>query len=334
MHIADSGSGSRVRRGGRGGQARRAARHRGPLRAAQWPGGPGAAGDPARGLHPACRARCCSAEPCSRARDLHILTEKAPPSPELVSRVRELYATRVSDVRFLIPVLTGLTKKEILAALPKLIKLNPVVVKEVFNKLLGLQNMHEERSPVSPTDLLVALHLIDPGTADLKYIIKATAMCFAEKQNYTQDVLSAVLQRLCEEPEIPVLMMRTVLQALTLYPSMAPLVLNILQLLIEKEVWQNKVAWEGWVKCCVRLLPAAVSGVARLPPAALGAVRAAPALCAALRPHLALLPPHLAHALAHLTPEQQYASPTPGSMPVPAPVPAPNPVEPLPPGME
>lgn len=58
----------------------------------------------------------------------------APPSAELVARVRDLYHTRVSDVRFLIPVLNGLTKKEVIAALPKLIKLNPVVVKEVFNR--------------------------------------------------------------------------------------------------------------------------------------------------------------------------------------------------------
>lgn len=37
----------------------------------------------------------------------------------------------MSDVRFLIPVLTGLSKKEVIAVLPKLIKLNPHVVKEV-----------------------------------------------------------------------------------------------------------------------------------------------------------------------------------------------------------
>ena len=55
----------------------------------------------------------------------------APPSAELVDRVRDLYQKRVSDVRFLIPVLNGLTKKEVIAALPKLIRLNPVVVKEV-----------------------------------------------------------------------------------------------------------------------------------------------------------------------------------------------------------
>lgn len=55
----------------------------------------------------------------------------APPSEELVNRVKELYQSRVSDVRFLIPVLSGLSKNEIFNALPHLIKLNPNVVKEV-----------------------------------------------------------------------------------------------------------------------------------------------------------------------------------------------------------
>lgn len=70
-------------------------------------------------------------------RIIHVLTDKQPPSAELVSRVRDLYHKRVPDVRFLIPVVNGLSKKEVISALPKLIKLNPVVVKEVFNRLLG-----------------------------------------------------------------------------------------------------------------------------------------------------------------------------------------------------
>ncbi|XP_026745215.1 symplekin-like [Trichoplusia ni] len=122
------------------------------------------------------------------------------------------------------------------------------------------------------------------------YIIKATALCFAEKQTYTQDVLSAVLQRLSEEPEVPVLMMRTVLQALTLYPSMGPLVLNILQLLMEKEVWTNKVVWEGWVKCCLRLAPMSGALLAGLGRRALAAAGGVPGLLAALRAHVAALP--------------------------------------------
>jgi len=56
-----------------------------------------------------------------------------------VDHVRDLYQQRVPDVRLLIPVLNGLTKKEVLAVLPKLIKLNPDVVKKVFSRLLGTQ---------------------------------------------------------------------------------------------------------------------------------------------------------------------------------------------------
>uniref|UniRef100_S4NIS0 Symplekin n=5 Tax=Pararge aegeria TaxID=116150 RepID=S4NIS0_9NEOP len=278
----------------------------GPLKAAlnkPVPSDPEDISDPKPGqLRPAFEALL---EECPRGAEtlltklVHILTEKAPPTPELVSRVRELYTTRVSDVRFLVPVLNGLSKKEVFAALPKLIKLNPPVVKEVFNKLLGLQSASDEQCPVTPEELLVALHLIDPSKADLKYIIKATALCFAVKHIYTQDVLSAVLQRLAEETEIPVLMMRTVLQALTLYPALGPLALNILQLLIEREVWNNKVAWEGWVKCCERLGSSAVPVLAELP------LRA-----------LALLPPHL----ATLCPQ--------------APSYTQNAMEPVPPGME
>lgn len=62
-----------------------------------------------------------------------------PPSPALVDQVRNLYQQRVPDVRFLIPVLNGLGKKEVLAVLPKLIKLNHDVVKKVFSRLLGTQ---------------------------------------------------------------------------------------------------------------------------------------------------------------------------------------------------
>ncbi|CAF4700807.1 unnamed protein product, partial [Rotaria sp. Silwood2] len=69
-------------------------------------------------------------------RIIHTLTEQTPPSPELVEKVQDLYHKRVSDVRFLIPVLTGLEKREIINGLPKLIKLSQPVVKEVFNRLL------------------------------------------------------------------------------------------------------------------------------------------------------------------------------------------------------
>ncbi|KAB0797876.1 hypothetical protein PPYR_08869 [Photinus pyralis] len=194
-------------------------------------------------------------------RVIHILTDKGHPSTQLVQRVRELYQTRVSDVRFLIPVLNGLTKQEIISALPKLIKLNPVVVREVFNRLLGL---HGE-SPITPTELLVALHLIDPSKADLKTTMKATSMCLNEKQVFTQEVLAVVLQQLMDQTPLPTLLMRTVIQALSSHPRLSGFVMNILQRLILKQVWKQKVVWEGFVKCCLKTRPQSFSVLMQLP---------------------------------------------------------------------
>ncbi|KAG5864258.1 hypothetical protein JTB14_019630 [Gonioctena quinquepunctata] len=195
-------------------------------------------------------------------RVIHILTDKSPPTPELVNRVRDLYNSRISDVRFLIPVLNGLSKQEIISALPKLIKLNPVVVREVFNRLLGLHG----DSPISSTELLVSLHLIDSSKADLKTVIKATSMCLQEKQVFTQEVLAVVLQQLMDQSPLPTLLMRTVIQALGSYPRLSGFVMNILQRLISKKVWKQKVVWEGFVKCCQRTKPQSFAVLMQLPP--------------------------------------------------------------------
>lgn len=187
-------------------------------------------------------------------RVIHILTDKTAPSPELVERVRDLYHKRVPDVRFLIPVLTGLQKKEVLAALPKLIKLNPIVVKEVFNGLLG-GHANSDASytlPLTPAELLIALHNIDPTKCDMKTIIKATNLCFSEKNVYTQEVLAVVMQQLMEQNPLPTLLMRTVLQSLSMYPKLIGFVMNILQRLITNQVWKQKRVWEGFIRCCQR----------------------------------------------------------------------------------
>lgn len=223
-------------------------------------------------------------------RIIHILTEKSAPSAELVARVRELYQTRVSDVRFLIPVLNGLTKKEVISALPKLIKLNPIVVKEVFNRLLGTHNNDTgvpHTSPITPAELLIALHNIDPSKAELKTVIKATSLCFAEKQVYTQETVAVVMQHLMEMTPLPTLLMRTVIQSLALYPRLSGFVMNILQRLILKQVWKQPKVWEGFVKCCERTQPQSFAVILQLPPTQLAeALRMSSNLRAPLLAHV------------------------------------------------
>lgn len=48
---------------------------------------------------------------------------------------------------------------------------------------------------VTPTELLVALHAIDPAQVELKLIVKATSLCLAEKEVYTHEVLGVVMQQ-------------------------------------------------------------------------------------------------------------------------------------------
>ncbi|XP_061698280.1 symplekin [Syngnathoides biaculeatus] len=207
-------------------------------------------------------------------RCLHILTDKVPPSPELVERVRDLYHKRVPDVRFLIPVINGLEKNEVIQALPKLIKLNPIVVKEVFNRLLGTQHSEGSSSvsPLTPGDLLIALHNIDSAKCDMKSIIKATNLCFGEKNVYTSEVLAVVMQQLMEQNPLPMLLMRTVIQSLTMYPRLCGFVMNILSRLIIKQVWKYPKVWEGFVKCCQRTKPQSYSVLLQLPHAQLSSI--------------------------------------------------------------
>jgi hypothetical protein len=76
---------------------------------------------------------------------------------------------------------------------------------EVFNRLLvlpgstngtgagddegGAGTNSTYGSPITPADLLVALHTVDPNKVDMKTVIKATNMCFQERQVYSQEVI-------------------------------------------------------------------------------------------------------------------------------------------------
>uniref|UniRef100_A0A8B9MVK6 Symplekin n=1 Tax=Accipiter nisus TaxID=211598 RepID=A0A8B9MVK6_9AVES len=212
-------------------------------------------------------------------RCLHSLTDKVPPSPELVKRVRDLYHKRLPDVRFLIPVLNGLEKKEVIQALPKLIKLNPIVVKEVFNRLLGTQH---GRGWGQPRDIAFSGHT-GPSTN----------LCFAERNVYTSEVLAVVMQQLMEQNPLPMLLMRTVIQALTMYPRLGGFVMNILSRLIMKQVWKYPKVWEGFIKCCQRTKPQSFQVVLQLPPPQLAAIfDKCPELREPLLSHVRALTPH------------------------------------------
>lgn len=219
------------------------------------------------------------------------------------------------------PVINSLTRKEIIITLPKFLKLNPNIVKEVFVRLLGvgLDSRSAAMLPISPTELLVALHTLDSNSVELKFVLKATSLCLAEKEVYTQEVLVAVMQQLVEISPLPTLLMRTVIQSTSLYPRLAGFVTNLLHRLIVKQVWKQKLVWDGFLKCCQRLQPQSLGVLIQLPvPQLKDALNICPELRASLLEYakeitehqLGTVPSHVMDVLYDkVTPDVMFSGP-------------------------
>lgn len=90
--------------------------------------------------------------------------------------------------------------------------------------------------------------------------------CFAERSLYTQERLSAAIGQLLDCPVVPKLFLRTVMQALALYPRLSGYVINVLFRLIQKQVWKTDVLWDGFIRCCVKTQPQSYQVLLQLPP--------------------------------------------------------------------
>lgn len=78
--------------------------------------------------------------------------------------------------------------------------------------------------------------LLGKGDRSPLRLLTATNLCFAERNVYTSEVLAVVMQQLMEQSPLPMLLMRTVIQSLTMYPRLGGFVMNILSRLIMKQV--------------------------------------------------------------------------------------------------
>nr|XP_025043185.1 symplekin [Pelodiscus sinensis] len=105
--------------------------------------------------------------------------------------------------------------------------------------------------------------------------------------------LAVVMQQLMEQSPLPMLLMRTVIQSLTMYPRLGGFVMNVLSRLIMKQVWKYPKVWEGFIKCCQRTKPQSFQVILQLPPQQLSAVfEKCPELREPLLAHVRSFTPH------------------------------------------
>lgn len=218
---------------------------------------------------------------------LQTLTDGTIPSPELIFTVRKLYDTKVKDPEILIPVLSFLPKDEILLNFPHLVNLSLEKFKAALAQ--ALQGSSQSGPVLTPAEVLIAIHGIDPATngIPLKKVTDACNACFEQRQIFTQQVLAKVLNQLVEQIPLPLLFMRTVLQAIGAFPTLVDFIMEILSRLVSKQIWKHPKLWVGFLKCALLTKPQSFGVLLQLPPAQLEN---------ALKKTAALKAPLIAHA--------------------------------------
>ncbi|KAI5992588.1 Symplekin tight junction protein C terminal-domain-containing protein [Pisolithus orientalis] len=215
-------------------------------------------------------------------RVLTIFTEHGRPSVQLVALVKGLISERDLDARFLIPIIAEMDKVDIMRHLPRIVSIlngqpEPKnLVRSVFSSIVTTppqtfgsvtSNLPRVRQSelLTPAELMVLLHEAEKEIG-LKSAIEAIGICFSMTDVFRSEILAVVMQQIVDEPVLPVLFLRTVIQAVTTYKSLVPFVsTTLLSRLITKKIWQNPHLWEGFIRCAKVIAPASFGALLQLP---------------------------------------------------------------------
>ncbi|KAJ4494142.1 Symplekin tight junction protein C terminal-domain-containing protein [Lentinula lateritia] len=215
-------------------------------------------------------------------RILSIFTEHGRPSPQLVALVKGLINERDLDARFLIPIIAEMDKPDIIRHLPRIVSIldgkleSKTLVRSVFSSVVTTppqtfgsvtSNMPRVRQSelLTPAELMVLLHDSEKEIG-IKSAKEAIGICFSMTDVFRSEILAVVMQQIMDEPVLPVLFLRTVIQAVTTYKSLVGFVsTTLLSRLITKKIWTNPLLWEGFIHCAKVIAPASFGALLQLP---------------------------------------------------------------------
>ncbi|KAJ3986382.1 Symplekin tight junction protein C terminal-domain-containing protein [Lentinula detonsa] len=215
-------------------------------------------------------------------RVLTIFTEHGRPSPQLVALVKGLINERDLDARFLIPIIAEMDKPDIVRHLPRIVSIldgkpeSKNLVRSVFSSVVTTppqtfgsvsSNMPRVRQSelLTPAELMVLLHDSEKEIG-IKSAKEAIGICFSMTDVFRSEILAVVMQQIMDEPVLPVLFLRTVIQAVTTYKSLVGFVsTTLLSRLITKKIWSNPLLWEGFIHCAKVIAPASFGALLQLP---------------------------------------------------------------------
>jgi len=94
----------------------------------------------------------------------------------------------------------------------------------------------------------------------------AIGICFSMTTVFRSDVLVNALARVADLPTLPVVFLRTIIQAVTTYKSLIPFIANnVLPKLVAKKIWETPQLWDGFVRLAKMIAPASYGSLLQLP---------------------------------------------------------------------
>ena len=198
------------------------------------------------------------------------LAEKDTLPAKLVASVETLY-TANKDPKYLVPALAGLGAHRLLSLLPQLVAGLPARQFQTA-MALALKDCARNGLPLpgqlSPVDVLLTLHLIDPrspGAAPLSKVKDAITCCFRLPEVFNGPCVSMTLNKLADMRPFPLLFMRTAIQACKAFPDLAIFMVDLQRKLIARQVWNDKHQWEGFLRCVKMTAPKSLPALLGLP---------------------------------------------------------------------
>ncbi|KAF0990484.1 hypothetical protein HZS_603 [Henneguya salminicola] len=194
---------------------------------------------------------------------LDLLNTKKSMSTDLVVHIKNIYHGRCKDIRFLGLILQFLTKNEVLDSLPDIMIQSDNLVKHIISRIFEL-SISEPPFILSPIELVIAIHKME-DRVEMKSLTKTITIFLSHRDQFGQELLAVTLQQLVDSNPIPILTLRTMIQALGMCPKLISFIMGLLQKLVTKQVWKQPKLWHGFVKCCEKTKPQSLSILLQLP---------------------------------------------------------------------
>uniref|UniRef100_A0A915PBS0 Symplekin n=1 Tax=Setaria digitata TaxID=48799 RepID=A0A915PBS0_9BILA len=192
------------------------------------------------------------------ARIVHLLTERNPPTQDLVNRITALYEQGRTDVRSMIPVLSGLDKDQILSILPRFVltPANQKSVPIVFNKLLAGRSIKTGLHPMGAGELLVALHKIKAENNEENNLLLQNIDVLLTQLTASKDAIGSAIDQLCDDGVFSETLFYTVTRSHKIFPALGGFISNVLVKIANKKPWKSDPnLWPHFVRCAVANAP-------------------------------------------------------------------------------